>query len=146
MDDVLLGLVLQRLDEKPLPGPSADLLLAAMDSDATLTGLLEGAAAPSPSRDPGSAAAQRPVGAYLTSLTVSGFRGIGPPATLSLPPGPGLTLVLGRNGSGKSTFAEALEALLTGNLSRWADARSAQNAGWRSIHQTGAAEISAELL
>ena len=118
MDDVLLGLVLQRLAGNPLPEPSVDLLLAAMDSDQTLTGQLGGAAAPSPSRDPARAAAQRPVGAYLASLTVSGFRGIGPPATLTLPPGPGLTLILGRNGSGKSTFAEALEALLTNNLSR----------------------------
>ena len=45
-------------------------------------------------------------GAYLTSLTVEGFRGIGPRQTLTLTPGPGLTIVVGRNGSGKSSFAE----------------------------------------
>jgi hypothetical protein len=35
-----------------------------------------------------------------------GLRGIGPRQTLELVPGPGLTVVAGRNGSGKSSFAE----------------------------------------
>src|SRR5215203_3682564 len=42
-------------------------------------------------------------GAYLTSLAVEGFRGIGPKQSLTLTPGPGLTIVVGRNGSGKSS-------------------------------------------
>jgi hypothetical protein len=50
-----------------------------------------------------------PVGAYLSSIAVSGFRGIGPEVTLPLRPGPGLIVVAGRNGSGKSTLAEGLE-------------------------------------
>src|SRR5438046_2184555 len=58
-------------------------------------------------------------GAYLTSLTVEGFRGIGPKQTLTVSPGPGLTIVVGRNGSGKSSFAEALEVALTGDSKRW---------------------------
>ena len=56
----------------------------------------------------------------LVSITVEGFRGIGPRKTLELKPGPGLTLVVGRNGSGKSSFAEGLEILLTGSNWRWA--------------------------
>jgi DNA repair exonuclease SbcCD ATPase subunit len=38
-----------------------------------------------------------------------------PATTLEVERGPGLTLVVGRNGSGKSSFAEALELLLTGD-------------------------------
>ena len=55
-----------------------------------------------------------PVGAYLKSISVQGFRGIGPKLTVPLPPGPGLLVIAGRNGSGKSTLAEALEFALTG--------------------------------
>ena len=62
-----------------------------------------------------------PPGTYLGALTVEGFRGVGEPAALPLNPGPGLTLVVGRNGSGKSSFAEAIEVLLTGDNRRWAD-------------------------
>ena len=51
---------------------------------------------------------------WLRSVTVEGFRGIGAPATLTLEPSPGLTVVVGRNGSGKSSFAEGLELLMTG--------------------------------
>src|SRR5688572_13590327 len=58
--------------------------------------------------------------AYLETIGVRGFRGIGPESALKLRPGPGLTLVIGRNGSGKSSFAEALEVLLTGTSVRWA--------------------------
>jgi NAD(P)-dependent dehydrogenase (short-subunit alcohol dehydrogenase family) len=57
--------------------------------------------------------APEPVGAFLKSITVSGFRGVGPTTSLDLHPAAGLTVVAGRNGSGKSTFAEALEVALT---------------------------------
>ena len=46
--------------------------------------------------------ASEPAGAYLGSVTVEGFRGIGPATRLEIQAGPGLTLVVGRNGSGKS--------------------------------------------
>ena len=54
-------------------------------------------------------------------------------------PGPGLTLVVGRNGSGKSSFAEALEVLLTGDLRRWEKLPAVWHKGWRSMHQPGSA-------
>lgn len=68
---------------------------------------------------------------------------------MSLVPGPGLTLVVGRNGSGKSSFAEALEVLevlLTGDLRRWEKLSAVWHQGWRSMHQSDKAEITAEFL
>lgn len=60
-----------------------------------------------------------PVGAFLKSVRVSGFRGVGEAVVLELHPAPGLTVVAGRNGSCKSTFAEALEVALTSTSYRW---------------------------
>jgi ABC-type Mn2+/Zn2+ transport system ATPase subunit len=96
---------------------------------------------------PESAEVREPPGAYLDTITVAGFRGVGPEATLSIPHGPGLTLVVGRNGSGKSTFAEALETLLTGESGRWSAARSKLwKQGWRNLHAEGPARVQATLL
>ena len=149
MDDVLLDIVLRRLGESPLAANAADLLLAALEDNESLLAQLGGQATQQPADE--SAHMHRvpspsPAGAYLRSLTVSGFRGIGKPATLTLAPGPGLTLVVGRNGSGKSSFAEALEVLLTGDLKRWEKLSAVWHQGWRSMHYPDQAEISAELL
>lgn len=80
---------------------------------------------------------------FLQDITVSGFRGIGPEVKLELPPGPGLTVVVGRNGSGKSSFAEALEVLLTGNALRWEDRSGPWKEGWRNLHHGLSPSISA---
>jgi recombinational DNA repair ATPase RecF len=148
MDDLLLEIVFQRLDEVPLPGEPTNLLLAALDGDGALTAQLNAAA---PARlvkpvEPSGPSEPAQVGAYLRSLTVGGFRGIGPSSTLELAPAPGLTLVVGRNGSGKSSFAEALEVLLTGTLTRWAQAPVVVRDGWRSKHDQDNAEIQADFL
>jgi ABC-type Mn2+/Zn2+ transport system ATPase subunit len=74
---------------------------------------------------------------YLDSVKVSGFRGIGPEARLALTPTPGVTLVVGRNGSGKSSFAEALEVAFTGRNKRWNGTSSgdvARRTHWRNLH------------
>src|SRR5262249_25917854 len=84
-------------------------------------------------------AATPPRVAYLHSITVEGFRGVGKPVTLALPAGPGLTLVTGRNGSGKSSFAEGLEYLLTGESYRWLNRGRTWRAGWRTPHPAPAA-------
>ncbi|HEX9187740.1 MAG TPA: hypothetical protein VGB87_11735, partial [Vicinamibacteria bacterium] len=45
----------------------------------------------------------------------------------------------GRNGSGKSSFAEALELLLTGQTYRWLKRSEVWKGGWRNLHHERAA-------
>jgi energy-coupling factor transporter ATP-binding protein EcfA2 len=73
-------------------------------------------------------------GMYLRGVEVAGFRGVGRSTTLELAPGPGLTVVVGRNGSGKSSLAEALEMLLTGANRRWTERPKVWSEGWRNLH------------
>ncbi|RLP92656.1 hypothetical protein EAD89_08630, partial [Micromonospora sp. BL4] len=82
---------------------------------------------------------------WLKSVTVAGFRGVGPERTLQVDPGPGLTLVVGRNGSGKSSFAEAVELALTGDSARWADKTSVWRTGWRNLHAQDPCWVGVEL-
>ncbi len=97
-----------------------------------LDDVIDGAVVDRPVADPGEVSA--PVRAYLESVAVTGFRGIGPTCQLGLRPGPGLTLVVGRNGSGKSSIAEALEFALTGDSLRWAGKSLDWKNGWRNLH------------
>ncbi|MEV6156377.1 AAA family ATPase [Nonomuraea sp. NPDC052129] len=83
--------------------------------------------------------------AYLKAVTVRGFRGIGRTARLEISEGPGLTLITGRNGSGKSSFAEAIEVALTGENSRWAG-KSQVWQTFQNVHEEGTAEIELEVL
>lgn len=78
-----------------------------------------------------------PPGAYLKQIEVAGFRGVGPKQKIDLKPGPGLTLILGRNGSGKSSFAEGLETLMTGQSRRWLRRPKDWQSGWRNLHSDG---------
>ncbi|WP_240508939.1 AAA family ATPase [Streptomyces agglomeratus] len=81
----------------------------------------------------------------MRSISASGWRGIGPTATVRLNPGPGLTLVAGRNGSGKSSFAEAAEMALTGDNFRWQGRTQVWKKGWRNLHEHSAPEVAVEL-
>jgi recombinational DNA repair ATPase RecF len=82
---------------------------------------------------------------YLKAITVEGFRGIGPKITLTLQPGPGLTVVTGRNGSGKSSFAEAAELALTGENKRWSDRTAVWKEGWQNLHHRDTTAIAVQL-
>ena len=134
--------------------PWSLLILAALDGPQALADYLGGSRAITPPAKPRGKAKTKPAdtsaieppGVYLGAITVSGFRGIGPATTLPLHPGPGLTLVVGRNGSGKSSFAEGAEVLLTGTSLRWEGRTKAWKLGWRNLHQAETASVSAELL
>jgi hypothetical protein len=84
MDDALFEIVVGRLEKYPLADEAINLLLAAFESEESLLVQLSGEAAARPSTDMAGVAPPEPAGAYLQSLTVNGFRGIGEPATLRL--------------------------------------------------------------
>jgi recombinational DNA repair ATPase RecF len=134
MDDALLTEILDRLDRAEGLDDHAQLLvLGACQGDGELDLVLHDHDLLRPELPPAGSAPE-PVGAYLRRLTVEGFRGIGPAQTIALTPGPGLTLIMGRNGSGKSSFAEAVELLLTGDSLRWRNRSSVWREGWRNLH------------
>ncbi len=138
MDPGIRSLVLSRLEgDASVEAAWSALVLAALEGREPLEAALSGAAA---SAEPGGPRGAAPLaGAFLRSLAVEGFRGIGPRQTLELRPGPGLTLVLGRNGSGKSSLAEGLEVLLTGDSLRFRERAAVWREGWRNLHHSEAA-------
>ena len=153
-DTTLRDLVLARLEKDTQPEDEwSALVLAALEGPGELAELLEGEGAANKAKTPTADTPkhpqdqapqieqppQKPRTAYLRKITAQGFRGIGPQATLDLTPGAGLTLVVGRNGSGKSSFAEGLELLLTGDTYRWSQRSKVWRDGWRNLHHPKAA-------
>lgn len=114
-----------------------DAILQLLDADGDLEAaardLILGALAEVADENVGSKADWSPT--YLTNITVSGFRGIGSTAKLDLHPAPGLTVISGRNGSGKSSFAEAIELALTGSSYRWRGKQALWSESWRNLHK-----------
>jgi energy-coupling factor transporter ATP-binding protein EcfA2 len=145
MDDGLLDVILGRIDgDSTLSEGATDLLLAACRGDDALAAAVGGDPPDRPPARPDDERRKAPVGAFLSSITVEGFRGIGPARTLSFHPGRGLTVVMGRNGSGKSSFAEALEVLLTETTARF-QTYAVFKDGWRNLHQAHPTRVAAEL-
>ncbi|MET8258185.1 AAA family ATPase [Micromonospora sp. NPDC005205] len=140
----LIELIFDRLAAADdVPTETAELVLAALTGEEDLTAALAG----TPTRlDPRSPADDSPAERiWLKSVTVAGFRGVGPERTIQIGPGPGFTLVVGRNGSGKSSFAEAAELALTGDSARWADKTSVWRTGWRNLHNPDPCWVDVEL-
>jgi len=140
MDPGIRSLVESRLEADGSLDPACGrLVLAALEGAGSLDSELSGRAAPP--RAVEARVSTAPGGAFLRSVAVEGFRGIGPAQTLELRPGPGLTLVVGRNGSGKSSFAEGIEVLLTGDSLRWKDRAAVWREGWRNLHHPAASLV-----
>ncbi|MFF6926499.1 MULTISPECIES: AAA family ATPase [Streptomyces] len=111
-----------RLETSALPEAPRELLREALSATATESS--DTTAAPHPD--------QR---VFLDSISVNGFRGIGRKARLPLTAKPGVTLVVGRNGSGKSSFAEGAETALTGRTARLDKQRGeVWRRHWRNLH------------
>ncbi|MFE9691919.1 AAA family ATPase [Micromonospora sp. NPDC005806] len=139
----LVELIFDRLAADRVPDDTADLVLAALGDDADLDAALAGRPTSLEPHRPAENEPQERI--WLSSVTVAGFRGVGPERTLAIEPGPGLTVVVGRNGSGKSSFAEAVELALTGDSARWADRNSVWRTGWRNLHAGDTCRIAVEL-
>ena len=144
MEEHLQSNVLSRLDrDTSVKDKVADLIVAAIVGQ--IEACLQGKTPARPAS--GKSKAGEPLRAYVESISVEGFRGIGPQARLSLHAGPGLTLVVGRNGSGKSSFSEAVELLLTGENQRWGAKRAkVWREGWRNLHRPDFARIDAKFV
>ncbi|MFC6429563.1 AAA family ATPase [Nocardiopsis tropica] len=147
-DDPTTTSLLDALAASGLPREVRSWVTAALWGEDALAALLEGEHIPDPAAG-GPSAAPAPPGrvrrSYLTGIRVQGFRGIGRPSELTFPPGPGLTVIVGRNGSGKSSFAEAAEAALTGRNPRWDAMPTGWRDGWRNLHYDERTEATVDI-
>lgn len=141
MRDANYERLVELLEESELAAAVVDCLLAAADGEEALSAHLAGAPVTEHALAPEESAG-RPR-AYLEEIAVVGFRGVGPLARLQFDPSPGLTLVVGRNGCGKSSFAEGLEVLLTGAMLRLAGRTQVWKEGWRNLHQSSQSMVRA---
>lgn len=145
MQAELKGEIHRRLAEAALDVEARALVEAACEGDAALGQALGGL--PVQATGVPASTDQMPAGVTVRRVSVQGFRGIGAEASLHLPPGPGLILIVGRNGSGKSSFADGIEAALTGTCARWqTDASRDRRGGWANLHHTGDVRVELELV
>lgn len=135
----------ERLAAREVTEPIDLYVLAALSGDLALDAVI-GGVGPGPAESPNAAEQDIYRAGFLHRIRVRGFRGIGPEADLDLTPGAGLTLVVGRNGSGKSSFAEAAEFALTGSNARWEKRSKVWKDGWRNLHAPQQPRISAEFV
>lgn len=143
MADSIDAIIQRRLERSGLADEVAIYVMAALDG--TLDQLIDSESEQEKAERPRPAVeAAVPARAFLKRVSVTGFRGVGPQAELEVVPGLGLTLVVGANETGKSSFAEGLEFLLTGENSRWEGKAREWQQGWRNIHSDEATLLRAE--
>lgn len=149
MGSELAEWVSMRIDEDGLDDEVGLVVLAAIDGEAEFDDYLAGGEltrsrlAETATTKPEIA---EPAGAFLRSISVQGFRGIGPEVTVKLEPVPGLTVIAGRNGSGKSSIAEGLELILTGGTYRWKKKSGQWKEHWRNLHHPTPGGIKLEVI
>jgi len=137
--------LLDRADADDSVGENVKLtVLAALAGDDALDEALGGSYA-APASGALADAKVAPVAAFLKSVKVAGFRGIGREAVLAFNPAPGLVVVAGRNGSGKSTFAEGLELAITGGSYRGQKKASLLRDTWRNLHEGSPCHVDVEI-
>lgn len=149
MANDLIRWIRERIDADTMLDDEVGLIiLAGLEGDDQLDDYLKTGDVPASVQQPPGARPVEPArGAFLRSLDVTGFRGIGATVTLTVEPCPGLTVIAGRNGSGKSSLAEGLEVLLTGGTYRWKNKKSKQwSERWRNVHSMGSTQIVAEFV
>lgn len=120
------------LTERGVAAEVADVIRAAVAGGAQLDRVLAGESFEGGASEDTRSDTVR--GVFLERLGVSGFRGIGPESFIGFKPMPGLTIVSGRNGSGKSSFSEAMEIALTGAAHRWNKQNSQFEPEHRNLH------------
>ena len=141
----VMAIAAEKLRSSALHQLARNLVLAALIGEEQVQGALAGRATElaQPVDDPEDSTAL----SFLSAITVEGFRGIGSALTIQFDSGPGLTVIQGGNGSGKSSIAEALELLVTDTLKRWdVKTRKDWREGWRNLHHQGHAAIEAHLV
>lgn len=131
-------IVKQRLNGSEMDGAAAAAVAAAFEGDDALARALEDPAAHlvEPEEDTASDEADL---VWLAGIGLCGFRGVAGRVDVPLVPAPGLVVVGGRNGAGKSSVAEAAELALSGRSER------SQVVVWReglsNLHHDGPAEV-----
>lgn len=145
----LVGFVQERLSAKPeaLSPRARSMIVAALHSDDALLACCDASPEEPAASRGGPAGTANDVGqVYLRSVAVEGFRGIGQRCELKLQPGPGLTVIAGRNGSGKSSLAEAMEVALTAGSYRWDKKYNHLGDTWRNLHHGQGSTITVDLV
>ncbi|MEV0269768.1 AAA family ATPase [Hamadaea sp. NPDC050747] len=146
MSDTVVDLVQASLNDSALTTAARRYALAAVMGTDALAQAISTPDRPIETDNSADTAEQTARQFWLCSVTVAGFRGVGARQTLTLAPGPGLTLVTGRNGSGKSSFAEAIEVALTGQHARLKESPADWRKQWRNIHNSTPPEVTVDLL
>lgn len=142
MSDEVAALVRTRLAGSELVPFARAVVSAAFVGGNRLDEVLaaDGDAADQPVPAAADAAPSPEGGVWLTGVNVEGFRGVAATLAITLPAGPGLVLVVGRNGSGKSSLAEGAELAVVGSSDR------SSSAVWRggvvNLHHEGTRAVS----